>query len=102
MRARLTDFTAPGLADQFPDLDTHFASLNVWALYRYRHNLAIKLGYRYEDYDADNWAYDGVTETSVNKIQLLGESTQDYSKQRDCGVSGVPVRLSAILSCAPA
>lgn len=75
----LTDFAAPGLADQFPDLDTRFASLNVWALYRYRHNLAIKLGYRFEDYDADNWAYDGVTETSVNKIQLLGESTQDYS-----------------------
>jgi MtrB/PioB family decaheme-associated outer membrane protein len=76
---RLTDFTAPGTEDQFPALATHLTSLRLWALYRYRHNLAFRLGYRYEDYDADNWAYDGVTETSVNSIQLLGEDTQDYS-----------------------
>lgn len=74
----LTNLSAPGTADQFPDLETKLTSLNLWALYRYRHNLAVKLSYWYEKYDADNWAYDGLQVDSVTNLLLLGEQTQDY------------------------
>jgi hypothetical protein len=74
----LTSLSAPGTEDQFPDLETELTSLKLWALYRYRHNLAFKLSYWYEDYSADNWAYDGLKENSVSNIVLLGEETQDY------------------------
>jgi len=76
--ADLTNLSAPGTESQFPDLKTKLTSLKLWALYRYRHNLALKLSYWYEDYDADNWAYDGLQANSLNSILLLGEETQDY------------------------
>jgi MtrB/PioB family decaheme-associated outer membrane protein len=74
----LTNLSAPGTEDQFPDLKTELTSLKLWAMYHYRHNLAFKLSYWYEDYDADNWAYDNLQVDSVNNMLLLGEETQDY------------------------
>jgi len=74
----LTNLSATGTVGQFPDLETKLTSLELWALYRYRHNLSLKLSYWYEDYDADNWAYDGLQTDSVNNMLLLGEETQDY------------------------
>lgn len=76
--ADLTNLSAPGTAVQFPDLKTKLTSLKLWALYRYRHNLSFKLSYWHEDYDADNWAYDGLQANSVANTLLLGEETQDY------------------------
>ena len=74
----LTNLSVTGTVGQFPDLETELTSLELWALYRYRHNLSLKLSYWYEDYDADNWAYDGLQTDSVNNMLLLGEETQDY------------------------
>jgi MtrB/PioB family decaheme-associated outer membrane protein len=78
--ADLTDLSDPGTEGQYPDLETELTRLKLWALYRYRHNLSFKLSYWYEDYDADNWSYDGLTATSGvnNNLLLLGEETQDY------------------------
>ena len=76
--ADLTDLAATGTVGQYPDLKTELTRLKLWALYRYHYNLAFKLSYWYEDYDADNWAYDGLQPDSVTNALLLGEETQDY------------------------
>ncbi len=64
---------------QYPDLDTTLNSLRLYARYNYSETLAFKLGYWYQQYDADNWAVDGVGVTSAPDILLLGEDTQDYN-----------------------
>ena len=62
----------------YPDLKTRLTSLKLWTQYRYRKDVSWNLGYRYERYDADNWALDNLQADSVTNLLLLDEETADY------------------------
>ena len=55
------------------------SSLKLWALYRYRPNIAYKFSYWYDDFNSDNWALDDLQVDSVTNALLLGEESPDYN-----------------------
>jgi hypothetical protein len=74
----------------YPDLKTELASVQLWAEYHQGKNLVYRLSYWYEDYDADNWALDGLQPASLINLPsssgtgttnylLTGEDTLDYA-----------------------
>jgi len=67
-----------GAVTPYPDLKTTLTSLKLWTLYRVRKDVAFRVSYWYEDYEADNWALDDLQVDSVPNLLLLGEDTQDY------------------------
>ena len=82
----------------YPDLNTELASVKLWTQYNRSKNLAYRFYYWYEDYEADNWAVDGLEADSlvglpppppalgVTNYLLTGEDTLDY-KVHVVGVS---------------
>ena len=52
--------------------------MNLWTQYRLDKDLSLKLGYRWERYDIDNWALDNLQADSVTNALLLDEDTPDY------------------------
>jgi MtrB/PioB family decaheme-associated outer membrane protein len=84
----ITDLSS-STTSPYPDLKTELASLKLWAQYHQGKNLIYRLSYWYEDYDADNWALDGLQPTSLvgatspaggpTNYLLTGEDTLDYA-----------------------
>jgi hypothetical protein len=74
----LANLAPGGLVDPYPDLKSSLNSLKLWTEYHYRNDIAWKVGYRYERYDADNWALDNLQAGSVGSLLLLDEETPDY------------------------
>ncbi len=84
----------------YPDLKTELASVKLWTQYNHSKKLAYRFYYWYEDYEADNWAVDGLEADSlvglpppppqpgVTNYLLTGEDTLDY-KVNVFGVSVV-------------
>ena len=85
----------------YPDLKTELASIKLWTQYNRSKNLAYRFYYWYEDYEADNWAIDGLEADSLigplpplpapqesTNYLLTGEETLDY-KVHVVGVSVV-------------
>jgi len=78
----MKDLAAIGTETQFPDTKTALSTVKLWTSYKYSKQLAYKLGFRFEDYSADNWAVDGLQPYDpavVNNTLLLGNETQDYN-----------------------
>ena len=78
----MKDLANPGTEDQFPDTRTELTSLKLWTNYNHSKQLTYKLGYWFEDYGADNWAFDGLQPydpTVVANTLLLGNQTMDYN-----------------------
>ena len=78
----MTDLAAPGTENQFPDTVTALTSVKLWTRYKYNKQLTYKLGLGFEDYEADNWAVDGLLPyepTVVNNTLLMGNETLDYN-----------------------
>jgi len=74
----------------YPDLKTELASAKLWTQYNQSKKLSYRFYYWYEDYEADNWALDGLQADSLIDIPsaapgeftdylLTGEQTQDYN-----------------------
>ena len=84
----------------YPDLKTELASIKFWTQYNRSKNLAYRFYYWYEDYEADNWAVDGLDADSLIDVLppppapgttnylLNGEDTLDY-KAHVVGISVV-------------
>ncbi len=74
----------------YPDLKTELASIKLWTQYNQSKSLAYRFYYWYEDYEADNWAVDGLETDSLvylpppppapgyTNYLLTGEETLDY------------------------
>lgn len=78
----LRDLAAIGTETQFPDITTALTSLKLWTRYNHSKHLAYKLGFRFENYSADNWAVDGLQPYDpavVRNALLLGNETLDYN-----------------------
>ncbi len=78
---KMKDTFNPGIEDPYPDTKTALSSLKLWTSYDYNKQLTYKLGYRYEEYSADNWAVDSLVpyDPAVEGILLLGNETLDYN-----------------------
>jgi MtrB/PioB family decaheme-associated outer membrane protein len=74
----LDNLAPAGTVTPYPDLETSLTSVKLWTRYRYRRDLSWKLSYRYERFDADNWALDNLQADSIGNLLLLGEETPDY------------------------
>ena len=72
----------------YPDLKTELASAKLWAQYNQSKKLSYRFYYWYEDYQADDWAVDGLEANSLIQALnqngdptyylLTGEETLDY------------------------
>lgn len=65
---------------QFPDIKANIHSLRLYADYKLEKNTKLKLQYRYEKLDADEWSIDGVNPDTIPEVLLLGEQNPSYSQ----------------------
>ena len=65
-------------ATDYPDLESTLKSAGLHGTYRLKDNISLKLAYRYEDYDEDDWAKDGIGVDTLPTVLGLGANTQDY------------------------
>ena len=64
----------------FPDLKSRLHALSLEANYQVERNTRLRLNYRYEKFDADDWSTDGVQVNSIPEVLLLGEDNPSYSQ----------------------
>ncbi len=64
----------------FPDLKAKQQSLRLYAEREIRKNTKLRLDYRYEKYDADDWSIDGVNADSIPEVLLLDEDNPSYDQ----------------------
>ena len=64
-------------AEPLPDNETSQHHLLLEADYSLRENLAIKINYQYWKYEQDDWAINGVTPSTIDKVLTLGEQEAD-------------------------
>jgi MtrB/PioB family decaheme-associated outer membrane protein len=78
----MTDLQNPGTEIQYPDTTTELSSIKLWTTYKYSEQLSYRLGYWFEQYDAQNWAIDGVPayNPASGNILLLGNESLDYQQ----------------------
>jgi len=62
----------------FPDLATKLNSLKLYANYRLKDAISLHASYWYEDYDADDWAIDGVSPDTIPNVLSFGEQSLFY------------------------
>ncbi len=65
-------------AAPFPDLVTKLDSFKLYADYKVKSDLSVRLGYYYEKYDTDDWALDGVNPATIPSVLSLGEEGPSY------------------------
>ncbi len=80
---------SPG-SGSFPDLDSTLDSLRMRLRYRVSERLEAHLDFRYEAFEADDWALQGVEPATVPNLLSLGADPYDY----DVFLIGVGVRYS--------
>ena len=54
-------------------------SINLYATYKMRENLSMRMGYWYEEYSSSDWAVDGIDPNQLANVILLGEDSPDYN-----------------------
>ena len=64
----------------FPETSADVHTIKLYADYRMKKNLKLRLNYTYEDYVSRDWALDGVTYDSIGRVLPLGEQSPDYSE----------------------
>ena len=80
--SQMKDLSKPGTENQYPVTRTELTSVKLWTSYSYSKQLSYKLGFWFEDYNADNWAVDGLQPydpAAVKDTLLLGNETLDYN-----------------------
>ena len=70
--------SASGGLSQFPDLESTLDSLRVRLTYRVSERLEIALRLRYEEFEAEDWALQGVGPATIPVILTLGANPYDY------------------------
>lgn len=70
----------PGIATApLPDLKSRLQSVGMLGTYHLRKDIAVKLGYRFEMYQTQDWAVDNITFTNVPRVLGFGEISPDYT-----------------------
>jgi len=72
------NFVDPGILP-FPDIDTTIFSLNLRGDYRVNQQTKVRFGYQYEYFSNDDWAFDNVNDTTIDRILATGERSPDYN-----------------------
>ena len=65
-------------APPFPTATTSLDSLRLRASYRLKDNLSVVGSYWYENYDAQDWRYDGVQPATISNLLAFGEQPPHY------------------------
>jgi MtrB/PioB family decaheme-associated outer membrane protein len=75
------DFSSGGASDigteSLGDEDTEQHHLLLEGAWHMRENLSIKVNYQYWSYEGNDWAINGVTPNSIDKVLTLGEKEPD-------------------------
>jgi len=66
------------VSSPLPTLKSSTHSFGVRGEFKVRDDVAIRLGYRFEDYDADDFALDSIGE-DIPRVLTLGNESQDYT-----------------------
>lgn len=77
-RSLITIASASRSASLFPDLESTLDSLRLRLRYRASERLEGYLDFRYERFDADDWALQGVEPVTVPNLLSLGADPYDY------------------------
>jgi MtrB/PioB family decaheme-associated outer membrane protein len=62
----------------FPDTVSRLHDVRVGLEYKLRENLSVRVGYLFEKFTLDDWAYDGILPDSVDELITIGEESPDY------------------------
>ena len=68
------DLSADGLPGDYESTMHHAILEGAWHL---RENLSVGINYQYWNYDSDDWAIDGLSPGSIDKVLILGEQPAD-------------------------
>ena len=71
-----TDLTSTG--GPMPALKTKLHSIGLTGTYRLNRNLSLGGGYRYENYESDDWQTEGMELDAANGVLLLSGPVEDY------------------------
>lgn len=67
------------LTAPLPGADTRLDSWNLYATYKVRESLSLRMGAWYERYHSSDWAVDGIAPNQLANVILLGEDSPDYN-----------------------
>ncbi len=67
----------PAGADM-PDLKTRLHSLALTGTYNFARNLSLGAGYRYENYESDDWQTDGLEPDTIAHVLTISGPVEDY------------------------
>jgi len=67
-----------GMADAFPALQSKLTGLQLMADWRFDERWSLNAGWRWEKFEADDWATDGVGPATISNVLTFGADTLDY------------------------
>ena len=70
--------SAGGSAERFPDIESDLNSLRATIGYRWSERLHTMLQLRYENFEMEDWALQGVAPTTIPTVLSLGARPYDY------------------------
>ena len=65
-------------SEPLPDLRTNLHSLSLYGGYKLKTDMFLKVRYRYEQYDSDDWALDDIESDTLANVLTLGETSPEY------------------------
>jgi MtrB/PioB family decaheme-associated outer membrane protein len=68
----------PDLA--FDKVISKLHTVNVHGDYKLTENLSTRLGYTYANLESNDWAFHGVTPTTINRVIATGQESPDYTE----------------------
>ena len=67
-----------GAQDPFPPLESKLTGVQLMADWRLNERWSLNAGWRWEDFEADEWAKDGVGPATIANVLTFGADTLDY------------------------
>jgi predicted porin len=64
----------------FPKVVSKLHTVNVHGDYKLTENLSTRLGYTYANLESNDWAFHGVTPTTINRVIATGQESPDYTE----------------------
>ncbi|MGB1140304.1 MAG: MtrB/PioB family decaheme-associated outer membrane protein [Halioglobus sp.] len=64
-------------ASDLPDVETRMHHLEATGTWHFRDNLSFELAYQYYTYESDDWAWDDVEPTTIDKVLTFGQDNPD-------------------------
>jgi MtrB/PioB family decaheme-associated outer membrane protein len=68
-----------GTRDAFPTLESRLTGVQLVAAYHLSERWSVNAGWRWEKFDADDWAKDGVDPGTISNVLTFGAETLDYN-----------------------